>query len=61
MMVFDEDVWPPQPSEEPQVPDPELKIANSEFITNGKYDMKDVIQPIYDETNEEYGLDEKQD
>jgi len=60
MAIIDEDVWPPQPSEEPQVPDPTLRIPFSEFIVNGKYDVKDVIQPVYDEINEEYGLNEKQ-
>ena len=60
MAVVDEDVWPPQPSEKPLVPDPALKVPFSDFITKGKYDMKDVIQPAYDEINEEYGLDEKQ-
>ncbi len=25
-------------------------------IVDGKYDMKDVIQPTYDEINKEYGL-----
>jgi hypothetical protein len=28
---------------------------------DGKYDMKDVIQPTYDEINKKYGLKEKQD
>ena len=60
MVAKDEDVWPPLATEKPQVPDPTLKIPNSEFITNGKSDMKDVIQPIYDETNEKFGLNEKQ-
>jgi ribonuclease Z len=60
MAVVDEDVWPPQPSEKPQVPDPALKVPFSDFIMKGKYDMKDVIQPTYDEINEKYGLDEKQ-
>jgi hypothetical protein len=60
MTVFDEDVWPPQPTEKPLVPDPTLKVPNSEFIANGKSDMKDVIQPIYDEINQEYGLKETQ-
>ena len=60
MAIVDEDVWPPQPSEKPLVPDPTLKVQFSDFITKGKYDMKDVIQPAYDEINEEYGLDEKQ-
>ena len=61
MAIVDEDVWPPQPSEKPQVPDPTLKVPFSDFIVNGKYDMKDVIQPTYDEINKEYGLNEKQD
>jgi ribonuclease Z len=60
MAVVDEDVWPPQPSEKPLVPDPALKVLFSDFIVNGKYDMKEVIQPTYDEINKEYGLDEKQ-
>ena len=60
MAVVDEDVWPPQPSEKPLVPDPALKVPFSDFIIKGKYDMKDVIQPTYDEINEEYGLDEQQ-
>ena len=60
MAIVDEDVWPPPPSEKPQVPDPTLRIPFSGFIENGKYDVKDVIQPIYDEINEEYGIKEKQ-
>ena len=61
MAVVDEDVWPPQPSAKPQVPDPSLRIPFSDMISEGKYDMKDVIQPIYDEINEKYGLNEKQE
>jgi ribonuclease Z len=61
MAIIDEDVWPPPATEEPQVPDPSLRIPYSDMIANGKYDMNDVIQPIYDEINKEYGLDEKQD
>ena len=45
----------------PQVPDPNLRIPYSDFIAGGRYDMSDVIQPIYDETNEEYGLNETQE
>jgi ribonuclease Z len=61
MAVVDEDVWPPPATEKPQVPDPSLRIPYSDVIAGGKYDMKDVIQPIYDEINEQYGLNEKQD
>jgi len=60
MAIVDEDVWPPQPSEEPLVPDPTLKVPFSDFIIKGRYDMRDVIQPAYDEINEKYGLDEQQ-
>ena len=60
MAVVDEDVWPPPATKEPLVPDPSLMIPYSDMIAGGKYDMKDVIQPIYDETNKKYGLNEKQ-
>ena len=61
MAVVDEDVWPPPATEKPQVPDPSIRIPYSEEISNGKLDVKDAIQPIYDEINKEYGLNEKQD
>jgi ribonuclease Z len=61
MAIYDEDVWPPMPSEKPQLPDPKLRVPFSELIDGGKYDMKDVIQPTYDEINKKYGLSEKQD
>jgi ribonuclease Z len=61
MAAVDEDVWPPPATEKPLLPDPNLRIPYSEFIANGKSDMKDVIQPVYDEINKEYGLNETQD
>ena len=61
MAVVDEDVWPPPATERPQAPDPSLRIPYSKEISGGKLDMKDVIQPIYDEVNKKYGLKEKQD
>ena len=61
MAIIDEDVWPPPVTEKPLVPDPSLRIPYSDMIANGKYDMKDVIQPVYDEINKEYGLNEKQE
>ncbi len=61
MAMVDEDVWPPPATDKPQVPDPSLRIPYSEMIAGGKYDMRDVIQPVYDEINKEYGLNEKQD
>ncbi len=61
MAIVDEDVWPPPATEKPQAPDPSLRIPYSDMIAGGKYDMSDVIQPIYDAINSEYGLDEKQE
>jgi ribonuclease Z len=61
MAVYDEDVWPPEPTEKPQVPDASLIIPFSSMIAGGKLDVKDVIQPAYDEINKKYGLNEKQD
>jgi len=61
MMKVDEDVWPPPATEKPLLPDPSLRVPYSDMISGGRYDMKDVIQPIYDEINKQYGLNEKQE
>jgi hypothetical protein len=31
------------------------------MINSGRYDMKDVIQPVYDRVNKEYGVNEQQE
>jgi len=36
-------------------------IPFSDMIKDGKYDMTDIIQPMNDETNKKYGLNEKQE
>ncbi len=59
MAVVSEEVWPPPASEAPMPPDPSRRIPFSEMISGGRLDVKDVIQPIYDEINEQYGLEEK--
>ncbi|HJN07325.1 MAG TPA: hypothetical protein QF564_01435 [Pirellulaceae bacterium] len=61
MAIVDEDVWPPPATEKPQLPDPSDRVPYSEEIAGGKLNMKDVIQPTYDEINKKYGLNEKQD
>jgi len=61
MAIIDEDVWPPEATEKAQAPDPSLRIPYSSMIAGGKLDVKDAIQPVYDEINEKYGLNEKQD
>jgi len=42
-------------------PDPSIRIPYSETIAGGKLDVKEVIQPIYDEINKKYGINEKQE
>ena len=59
MAVVSEEVWPPPASEKPIPPDPSRRIPFSEMISSGRLDVKDVVQPIYDEINEQYGLKEK--
>ena len=61
MAIIDEDVWPPPATEKPQVPDASTRVAYSKFVVDGKLDMRKTIQPIYDEINKKYGLNEKQD
>ena len=61
MAIIDEDVWPPPATEKPLVPDPNERIPYSKEIAGGKLDVKDVIQPTYDEINKKYGLNEQQE
>ncbi|NIQ74520.1 MAG: MBL fold metallo-hydrolase [Gammaproteobacteria bacterium] len=59
MAVVSEEVWPPPPSEKAEPPDPSRRIPFSDMISGGKLDVDDVLQPIYDEVNKQYGLNEK--
>jgi ribonuclease Z len=61
LAIIDEDVWPPPATEKPQLPDASTRVAYSKFVVDGKLDMHKTIQPIYDEINKQYGLQEKQD
>ncbi|MEM8885543.1 MAG: guanitoxin biosynthesis MBL fold metallo-hydrolase GntH [Planctomycetota bacterium] len=61
MAVIDEDVWPPPATEKPLVPDASTRVSYSKFVVGGKLDMRETIQPIYDEINKKYGINEKQD
>ncbi len=61
MAIIDADVWPPPATEKPQSPDPSTRIPYSKFVAGGKLDISETIQPIYDEINKKYGLDEKQE
>ncbi|MHC4955109.1 MAG: guanitoxin biosynthesis MBL fold metallo-hydrolase GntH [Planctomycetota bacterium] len=61
MAIIDEDVWPPPATEKPQLPDPSTRIPYSKFVGGGKLDISATLQPIYDEINKKYGINEKQD
>jgi len=61
MAAVSEDVWPPPATEKPLFPDQSTRVPISDWVNAGKLDMHDVIQPIYDETNKAYGINEKQD
>jgi hypothetical protein len=54
-----EEVWPPPASEAPMPPIPSNRIGYSKGIIGGKLDVADVVQPVYDDINKEYGLKEK--
>ncbi len=59
MAVVSEEVWPPPATEKPVLPDPKRRIPFSKKIAGGRLDVLDVLQPIYDEINEQYGTNEK--
>jgi ribonuclease Z len=59
MAVVSEDIWPPPATEKPLPPDPSRRIPFSKEIAGGKLDVADVVQPIYDEINKKYGVNEK--
>jgi ribonuclease Z len=61
MAVVSEEVWPPPATEKPELPDPSQRIPYSEMISGGRLDVKEVIQPVYDEINKAFGLNEKQE
>lgn len=57
MAVINEDVWP-LPSVTEKLPaDPSQKIGFTDFITKGREVFTDVVQNIYDQTNELFGTD----
>jgi len=59
MAVVSEEAWPPPASEAPKPPIPSRRIGYSKGIIGGKLDVKDVVQPVYDDINKEFGLKER--
>ena len=61
MVVVNEEVWPPPASGKPELPDPSRRIPFTGFIAGGRLDVDAELQPIYDEINKKYGINEQQD
>ncbi len=59
MAIVNEEVWPPPATEKPEPPDPSRRIPYSDFISGGRWDVNDVVQPIYEAINKKYSLNEK--
>jgi ribonuclease Z len=60
MAIVDEDIWP-QPSTIPLMP-PDVKLQRtfmSDFLKEGRIIHRDILEVIYGEINEEYGIDVK--
>ncbi len=58
-VIVDPAVWPPQSPGKPAPPDPKLRIDPSEYILDGELDMADVIEPIIEQVDREYGINDK--
>ena len=57
MAVTNEDVWP-LPSVSEKLPaNPEERVGFSDYITAGRVVFTEIVQSIYDETNELFGTD----
>ncbi len=57
MAVFNEDAWP-LPSVTPKLPaDPKDRVGFTQFLLDGHEVFTDVVQAIYDETNDKFGTD----
>jgi ribonuclease Z len=59
-IVYNANAWPPPGAKPPPPVDRSITKYVSKWITQENLDVKGVLQPIYDSTNERYGTDEKQ-
>ncbi len=60
MSAVDEDIWP-EPSDIPLIP-PDVNLQRtfmSEYYKEGRVVHKDILEVIYDEINQMYGINEK--
>ena len=57
MSAIDEDIYPPLPLKAKNAPDVSLLVPMSEYVATGRLAFPEVVQPIYDDINEQYGTD----
>jgi ribonuclease Z len=59
MSAIDEDIYPPAPLKAKNAPDVSKMIPFSDFVAEGRLVFPEVVGPIYDDINEQYGTDIK--
>ena len=59
MSAIDEDIFPPPPLKSKNAPDISKLVPMSEYIATGRLGFPEVVQPIYDDINEQHGTNHK--
>jgi len=59
MAAVNEDVWPPPAPQAPPPVDRSITQYTSDWIVERNLDVREIVQEIYDRTNEQYGTNEK--
>jgi ribonuclease Z len=59
MIVYNADAWPPPGAKPPPPVDRSITQYVSKWITEKNLDVNEIIESIYERTNEQYGTDEK--
>lgn len=55
-VIVDDAAWPAPSPQPPAEPDRSEKVAFSDFITSGRLDVSEVLDPLVDRFKEEHGL-----
>jgi ribonuclease Z len=58
MAVVDQDIWPLPPTR-PKVVKQERQLGYGEFTASGEVIMRDVLEQVWSDVNEKYGIDAK--
>ncbi|MEH6549301.1 MAG: guanitoxin biosynthesis MBL fold metallo-hydrolase GntH [Pseudomonadales bacterium] len=59
MSAIDEDIFPPAALKPKKAPDASKMVPMSDFISSGRLSFPEVVGPIYEKMNEEYGTEYK--